>query len=42
MYIPSLSSLPTPHHSTPLGHHRVQGWTPYVIQQLPTSDLFYT
>ena len=28
---------PSPSHSTPLGHYRVPGWAPCVIQQLPTS-----
>ena len=34
---PSLSSLPLPPH-----HHRTLSWAPCVIQQLPTSCLFYT
>ena len=42
MYIhispPSLPSF----HSTLLGHHRAPSWAPCVIQQLPTSHLFYT
>ena len=29
-------------HSIPLGHHRALSWVPCVIQQLPTSYLFYT
>ena len=36
-YIHSLLNL----HLTPLGRHRAQGWAPCVIQQLPTSYLFY-
>ena len=39
MYIPFLLSLSRPN-STPLGHHRAQGWAPCVIQQLPMSYLF--
>ena len=27
---------------TPLGHQRVPGWAPCVVQKLPTSYLFYT
>ena len=38
---PSWVSLSSPH-STPLSHHRVPGWGPCAIQQLPTSNLFYT
>ena len=34
--------LPPGSHPTPLGHHRAPGWAPCVIQQLPTSYLFYT
>ena len=34
--------LPTFPTSTPLGHHRALSWTPCVIQQLPSSYLFYT
>ena len=43
-YIPSLLSLPptpTPN-PNPLGHHRASSWTCCAIQQLPTSDLFYS
>ena len=40
--LPSFLSLPTIPHSTPLGCHRVPGWAPCVIQQLPTSNLFDT
>ena len=29
-------------HPTPPGHHRAPGWAPCVIQQLPTSNVFYT
>ena len=32
---------PSPSHPTPLGHYGVPGWAPRVIQQLPTSWLFY-
>ena len=42
-YIASLLSflpLPLPH-PIPLGHHRMPGWSSCVIQQLPTSYLFY-
>ena len=35
-YIPSLNFPPNP-----LGCYRAQGWAPCVIQQLPTSYLFY-
>ena len=31
-----------PIHPTPLGHHRALSWAPCVIEQLPTSYLFYT
>ena len=31
-----------PPHPIPLGHHRAPGWAPCVIQQLPTSYLFFT
>ena len=41
-YIPSPLSLHPPPHPTPLGHHRALSWIPCVIQQLPTSYLFYT
>ena len=42
VYLPShASSHPDPH-PTPLGHHRVLGEAPCVIQQLPISYLFYT
>ena len=42
-YIPFLLSLPsTPHHPTPLGHHRALSWAPCAIRQLPISYLFYT
>ena len=43
-YIPSLLRLsPTPNQPiTPLGHQRVPGWAPCVIQPLPTNSLFYT
>ena len=40
-YIASLFSLLSPS-PTPLGHHRVPGWVPCVIEQLLTSCLFYT
>ena len=42
-YIPSLLNLPPTHlpHPTPLGCHRTLGWVLCVIQQLPTSYLFY-
>ena len=43
-YIPSLLDLPptpTPN-PTHLGHHRAPSWAPCVIQQVPTSYLFYT
>ena len=40
-YMFPLLSLP-PHHPIPLGHHRALSWAPRVIQQLPTSYLFYT
>ena len=33
-------SYPTLPHSTPLGHHRALNWTPYAIQQSPTSIYF--
>ena len=39
-YIPlSWPSIP---HPTPLGHHRAPSWAPCAVQQLPTSNLFYT
>ena len=38
---PSGASLPPPH-PTHLGHHGAPGWAPCIIQQLPTSYLFYT
>ena len=41
-YITSLLSLPPQPQPTPLDHHRAPGWAPCVIQQLPTSYLFYT
>ena len=34
-------NLPPTSHLTPLGCHRAPGWAPCVIQQLPTSYLFY-
>ena len=37
----SEASLPPPH-CTPLGYHKVSGWAPCVLYQLPTSRLFYT
>ena len=30
-----------PHHPPPVGFHRVPGWVPCDIQQIPTSYLFY-
>ena len=39
--LPSRISLTHPH-PTPLGHHQALSWAPCVIQQLPTSCLFYT
>ena len=42
-YIPSLLSLPPSHpYSIPLGHHREPSWSPWAIEKLPTSYLFYT
>ena len=42
-YLPSLTGLPPSHppHPTPLGGHGALSWAPCVIQQLPTSSLFY-
>ena len=43
-YVPfflTLLLIACPPHSTPLGYYRVPDWAPYVIQQLPTSYLFY-
>ena len=39
---PSWALLPPLPHPAPLGHHRALGWAPCIIQQLPTSYLFYT
>ena len=36
----SWASLSSPCHPAPLGHQRVPGWAPCVIQQLPTNHLF--
>ena len=46
-FSPSLLSFPLtpttpPPHLTHLGHHRATSWVPCVIQQFPTSYLFYT
>ena len=42
MYISPLSPEPAScPHSTPLGCHRVSGWTPYVKPQHPANYLFY-
>ena len=39
IYIPSFLSLPrTLPHLTPLGHHRVPCWVPYVMQQLSKEE----
>ena len=39
MYLLHLDPPPNP---TPPGHHRMPGWAPCVIYQLPRSYLFYT
>ena len=39
--LPSWTSLPPYVHPTHLGHQRGLSWAPCVIQQLPTSYLFY-
>ena len=41
IYIPSFLSLPAHSHSTPPGHCKMPGWAPCVIQQPPTTYLFY-
>ena len=33
---------PSPSQPSPLGHHRVSGWSPCLVQQLPTKHLLYT
>ena len=33
---PSWASVPPPTHPSPLGHHRVPGWAPSTVRQLPT------
>ena len=38
---PSCTSVPPQSHRTPLGSHRAPGWTPCVVEQLPSSSLFY-
>ena len=38
----SYASLPPPPHPNPLGHHRAPSWAPCVVEQCPTSYLFYT
>ena len=35
-------SPPTIPHSRSSGHHRVPGWAPCAVQQLPSSYIFYT
>ena len=40
-YIPSFLSLPAHSHPTPPGHCKMPGWAPCVIQQPPTTYLFY-
>ena len=37
LYTPPPCSASLPPHSTPLGHHRLPGWVPCILQQLLTS-----
>ena len=39
--LPPEPSSHLPHHPTPVDFHRVPGWVPCDIQQIPTSYLFY-
>ena len=41
IYPLTLEPPSSPPHPVPLGHHRAPGWALCVIQQLPTSCLFY-
>ena len=41
IYIPSFLSLPAHSHPTPPSHCKMPGWAPCVIQQPPTTYLFY-
>ena len=40
-HLPLESSPNPPPHPTPLGCHRIPGWTPCIMQLLPISYIFY-
>ena len=42
VYTHPLPLEPLPASCQPSSHHRAPGWAPCVVQQLPTSYLFYT